>query len=359
VVGGSLGSLRPEVLPAVAVDGAAWDRLAEASGNVFATREWSDAWLRHVEPGADPLVVACRDGVGEIAALWPLRVQRRGPLRLLRLAGHGPADELGPVCAPADRDAAARALRGALDAGMLPGSVVLAERLPTGTDWPGLLRGRALVSEPSPVLPTEGRTFDEFLQSRSGQFRNQVRRYDRRLERGHHVEVRLVERPEELAPALDVLLALHGGRWGEASDAFAPPLDRFHRGFAAAALARGWLRLWTLRVDGEPAAAWYGFRFGGADAFYQSGRDPRLDRLKVGGVLLARTIRATFDDGLREYRFLRGGEDYKRRWTDVDRPVLTLAASAGRAGRPVVAGAAAVAGSPRLRAAARRIVRGT
>lgn len=348
--------LRHEVLPLASVDRAEWARLAEASRNVFSTPEWADVWLRHVGGGAEPLALVCRDGAGAVRALWTLTRERRGPLRLLRLLGHGPADELGPLCAPADREAAAAALRRALDAGALSGAVLLAERLPAGTDWLGLLRARPLVEEPSPYMAIDGQTFDEFLKTRSRQFRNQVGRYERKLAREHEVEITRVETPEELPGAFALLIDLHGGRWGEESDAFAPPLDRFHLDFAAAALERGWLRLWLLRVDGEPAAAWYGFRYAGADAFYQSGRDPEADRLQVGAVIMGHTVRLAFEDGLDEYRFLRGDEPYKRRWTDDDRPVRTVVAPVGRITRPVVAVAAAAAGSPRLKAAARRFV---
>jgi CelD/BcsL family acetyltransferase involved in cellulose biosynthesis len=33
-------------------------------------------------------------------------------------------------------------------------------------------------------------------------------------------------------------------------------------------------------------------------------------------VLLAHTVRSALEDGMREYRFLRGGESYKNRFTD-------------------------------------------
>lgn len=353
---GSPSRLTAELLPQDDVTRAEWSRLAELAGNVFATPEWVDVWCEYAAPEARPLLVGCRDADGVLRALLPLHAQRFGPLRVLRFLGHGASDELGPVCEPADRDAAATALRDAMDARVVPGAVLLAERMPFPTPWASLLGGHVIASEPSPVLPVEGRTFEEFLMSRSRGFRNQVRRIERRLAEQHEVEVHLVDQPDELSAAMDVLYELHAGRWGDESDAFAGAADALHRAFAAVALERGWLRLWTLRLDGQPAASWYGFRFGRADSFYQSGRDRDRDDLMVGAILLARTVRATFDDGLEEYRFLRGNESYKRRWTSEDRPVVSVLAH-GRAGtRPIVAGAAALAGSPRVRTAARRLL---
>src|SRR3954464_2819694 len=87
-----------------------WSALAERSCNVFLTPGWAEVWREHYAPGAALRLLACRDGSGALRALWPLCVASRGPLRRARLAGHGPADELGPACAPEDRALAATAL---------------------------------------------------------------------------------------------------------------------------------------------------------------------------------------------------------------------------------------------------------
>ena len=332
-----------------------WDALAHASGNIFLTPDFADVWRRHLGDASagEPLLLGARDDDGALRALWPLAVRRRGPVKLLRQLGHGPADELGPVCAPADREAAGRALREARRA--LPASLMLAERLPSDVDWAAALGARPLVAEASPVLPTGGVPFDEYLKGRSGSFRSQVGRRRRKLEREHEVAFRLASTPEEVERDMTTLFALHAGRWEDASDSFAPPLDALHREFAQRALERGWLRLWTLSLDGRDVAAWYGFRFSGAESYYQSGREPEAEELNVGNVLLAHTIRAAFDDGMREYRFLRGNEPYKRRWSEDDRAVLTMAVPLDPVGRAAAWGGATAAGSDRLRSLARRL----
>src|SRR3954462_2958145 len=91
-----------------------WSALAERSRNVFLTPEWADVWREHYAPGAALRLLACRDGEGALRAVGPLYVASRGPLRGARLAGHGPADELGPACSPEDRALAATPLREAL-----------------------------------------------------------------------------------------------------------------------------------------------------------------------------------------------------------------------------------------------------
>lgn len=326
-----------------------WDELARRSGNIFATREWAEVWWRHFGEGRQSLLHACRDEDGRVVALLPLYLARRGPARLLRFTGHGVGDELGPICAPEDRAAAARALARLLSAPPLRGSVLLAERLAADFDWPAVLEGAVLQRESSPFMPLQG-DWDEFLASRSRNFREQARRRGRKLGREHDVRFRLTTAsPDELEGDMATLYRLHAARWAAGSSAaFGPARRRFHADWAESALERGWLRLWTLEVDGGPVASWYGFRYGGAEWYYQSGRDPSWERGSVGFVLMCRALQAACDDGMREFKLLRGDEEYKGRFADDDRGLVTIAAGRGAAGSLTTA-LARGARRPRLR----------
>jgi CelD/BcsL family acetyltransferase involved in cellulose biosynthesis len=187
------------------------------------------------------------------------------------------------------------------------------------------------------ALSAEG-DWESYLAARSANFRQQVRRRARGAARAG-VRFRLVSKRSQLSDALDALIALHAAHWGERSQAFAGPRELFHREFAALALERGWLRLWLAEAGGTPVAAWHGFRFAGAEYFYQSGRDRAWDRERVGAVLLEHTIREAFADGMREYRLLRGDESYKQRYASESKNVVTIAT----AGTPLARGGVSVA----------------
>jgi CelD/BcsL family acetyltransferase involved in cellulose biosynthesis len=318
-------------LPPIGLDEARedWQRLADDAGTPFATWEWAAAWARHYGAGREQLVVPVQQD-GRTVALVPLYLHSRRPLRVLRFIGNGPADETGPIGSP---EHAGAALEAALASLGRRWDVVWGDHLPESGGAAAL--GRVLKVEPSPSLELPDGGFEEFLKERSKNFREQVRRRERKLAKAHPLEYRLVEDPSELAGALETLFALHDARWGEdASSAFDATRRAFHLDFAATALERGWLRLWLLELDGAPAAAWYGFRYAGAEWYYQSGRDPRFESENVGFVLLSHTVRAASDDGLRVYRLLRGGEDYKSRFATSDRPVATVAMGRGARGRP-------------------------
>jgi CelD/BcsL family acetyltransferase involved in cellulose biosynthesis len=323
-----------------------WSELATRSGNVFATWEWADVWWRHFAAGETPAFVECRLDSRPFAIL-PLYVARRGPLRFLRLIGHGPGDVLGPVCAPADAELAGLALgRVARELDLPP--LLLAERLPSGAVAEGV-GGRLLQREANPRLDIDGATWDEYLATRSRNLREKVRRSARKLKRSHEVAYRLCEGPERLDLAFDTLLRLHKDRWGGEGAFERESVVSFHRELTAVMLERDWLRLWTMEIDGEPAAAWYGYRFGATESFYQSGRDRRFDSHSAGFLMLAHTIEAAFADGLERYAFLRGNEPYKDRFATADDGLETRALGSRAFTRLGIAVGAAALRSPRLR----------
>jgi len=286
-----------------------WRELAQRSRNPFATWEWARTWWSHFGAGEDLRLFSCRPSAGDPVAILPLSRSRLGPLRALRVIGHGPSDQLTPVCADADRELALAGLAEAIGS-MDDWDLFLGERIPESWPIEEALATRPLGKESNPALLIGGRSWDDILAERSKGFRGQVRRYERRLVRELGLRFRLTSSPDRLGEDMDLLFALHSARWGPGTTRF-PALAAFHRDFAAVALEQGWLRLWVAEVADRPAAAWYGFRYAGVESFYQTGRDPNLERWSLGFVLLNHTIREAVQDGMDEYRFLRGGESYQ------------------------------------------------
>ena len=307
-----------------------WSVLGERGGNLFGTWEWNSLWWEHFGRDRPLVTAACRDETGALAGLVPMYVAREvGHLRFIRMLGHGHADRLGPVCAPADRPRVAQALRLALRSKPWRHALVLAEQIPAEEHWAELLGARTLRHESSPVLEFATSDWEEFLATRSSNFRQNLRRKERRLTREKTIRYRLIEDAETLPWALDVLFSLHRMRWRNGPNSEFAGSEAFHRAFAARALERGWLRLWLMEADELPVAAWYGFRFGGADWLYQTGRDPAWERYSVGSVLLGHTIRSCVEAGLGRYHFLRGDEAYKARFANGDPGLDTAAIPTG------------------------------
>jgi CelD/BcsL family acetyltransferase involved in cellulose biosynthesis len=315
-----------------------WSRLARRAGNVFSTWEWADSWHRHLGFDSKLAIAAALRATGETAALLPVCVARERPVRLMRFVGYGLSDQLGPISAPADRAAAAAALRQHVTDAVGNAGLFLGERLWGPERMASELGAVTVVRAPSPVLPVEGRSFDDYLSSRSRNFRDQVRRRERKLRRQFKLVFRLTDDPATLDTDMRTLMRLHALRWSNGeSGAFAAQRRPFHLEFSRRALENGWLRLWTMELDDVPVAAWYGFRYAGVETFYQSGRDPGLERENVGFVLLCHTIRSAFQDGMKEYRFGLGGEPYKSRFTEHDPGLDTVALAFGIRGHLALA----------------------
>ena len=305
--------------------------LVAENGNLFATFEWGDAWLRHLRRGSSPEVALLARTDGAVVGQIALVVTRERSLRVARLLGHGPADRLAPVCRPGDRQAVAEALIRHLAATGC--DLFVGQQMPGDEGWGAALGAEVVSTEPSPVVTIGGVDWDGFLARRSSNFRQQVRRRERKLAKLGELRFRLSDDLPAVDADLETLFALHEERWGGASSAFAGPLRGFHRQFAHAAFARGWLRLWVLELDRRPLAAWYGFRYAGAEWYYQSGRALDFKAENVGSVLLAHTLREAISEGCHEYRLLRGGEEYKARFADTDPGLETIALATSARGR--------------------------
>lgn len=293
-----------------------WGRLAEPTGHPFASWEWNALWWDRFGAGRPLHSFACRDSAGEAVAILPMYVASTKVIRVARLLGY--ADLQSPICSAEHRATAAAALSQVM--GARHGCRLLAaERLPGDQGWDELLGGRVIATHPDPVLRFDGQDWEEWLASRSRNFRQQVRRRERRLVEEHGLEFRLANDSGRLEADMETLFRLHEARWDEHSTGvFAGERGEFHREFAAAAQQRGWLRLWIAEIGDEPVAAWYGWRFAGSEWYYQAGRDQRFDDLSLGFVMLAHTVREACRDGVESYRFLAGGEDYKWRFANED-----------------------------------------
>jgi predicted N-acyltransferase len=100
--------------------------------------------------------------------------------------------------------------------------VFLGEHLP-GDGWAGRIGATLGERKPDPFVRGSWESWDDYLASRSSNFRQELHRKERRLdERG--LAFREVREASELDAALDVLFELHRAGWGdEASRWFSGP----------------------------------------------------------------------------------------------------------------------------------------
>ena len=310
----------------------AWRGFAEERANAFVSPEWARSWLAVYGERARPAIAVSRGPGGEVRGVMPMVRVRSGAASVVRFAGYNLGDVFHPACAAGDDDEVAADCLAALAAESGFGAALL-DYVPSDASWPAaaaragdLALGRPYRDDVLPWVDLAGASWEDYLASRSRNLRSQVRRKTKALVRDHDAVFRLADE-ETLEADLAALAELHERRWqgrGGSGALGEAPL-RFHSGFAAAALSRGWLRLWILELRGEPAAALYGWRLGDRYSYYQAGFDPEYERESVGLVLLARTIQVAAEEDAPVYDLLRGGEAYKSRFADGERRVHTVA----------------------------------
>ena len=158
--------------------------------------------------------------------------------------------------------------------------------------------------------------WEAFAATLGGTFRRKLNLGANRLRRARRVELVTAD-AHTLPAALDALFALHEARWrsrGEEGVLADARLPDFHAEAAAGFLARGWLRLRVLRIDGSPAAVLYGLVHRGTAYCYLSGLDPAFEYYSPGVAIVRATVEAAIAEGCRTLDFLRGGERYKYLW---------------------------------------------
>jgi len=306
------------------------DLLADSrSDGLFLTWEWLRTWWRHLAEDRRLSILVLSDA-GRPTAIAPLALCRsRGvplfPSPALEFLGSGTvgSDYLDLIVRRGHEEEALRAMaahplveRAVFSLRRVRGDSSLAWALAVRLGERGGSQ-IAAASEVCPFIRLQGHTWDSFIESLGPEHRSNLRRRLKAL--ASRFEVRFEPATDEAGrrEALASLLALHEMRWRPrgGSEAFhTAALRSFHEEISRLALARGWLRLYVLRLDGRAVAALYGFAYGGRFYFYQSGFDPRYTRYGVGLVTMGLAIRAAIEEGLMEYDLLHGDEAYKFLW---------------------------------------------
>jgi CelD/BcsL family acetyltransferase involved in cellulose biosynthesis len=302
---------------------ARWDRLLATCPHAtpFHAPAWVLPWIATFGTG-DLWSLAVWRGA-ELVGLAPLRIDidRASGLRVVRFVAAGVSDYHGVVAEGGEPGRATltelldhlerrRARWDLCDFQQLSPDEPLAD-LPL----PGGLAGACAAQEVCSrvTLPASTEALYQQLPRRLGPV---IARCIRRLERTGRVQFECAD-ASSIGELLDAFFRVHAARWGRrgltgmVADA---TIQHFHRGVAAEMLRAGRLRLHGLRFDGELVAVVYAIALGARVYAYLGGFEPRLAPFSPGLVMLWQTMSSAIGEGIVELDFLRGEEEYKRRW---------------------------------------------
>jgi CelD/BcsL family acetyltransferase involved in cellulose biosynthesis len=292
-----------------------WRDLAARSNGAgfFQTEEWLSPWLDHFwKDRALAFLFVRRDG--KLVGLAPLVSDEEGKLgfpgcitqasnayafRAEFLDARGGAEILEDVIRHL------RQTRGGLRLDLLnvPAGSPLLEGLPEVARRNGLST-LARQGTTSPVVDFSGGSWESYLHSRSKHLRSELRRKARRIEAAGAVTVSTAATPEECARAMEDVVSIDSRSWKRAvggSLDLRPDRERFFRQVAQSSAARGWLRLYLLRLDSKPVASIYGVAFRKEYYILQTSYDEAYEQLSPGMILFERVLADACRQGMRVF----------------------------------------------------------
>lgn len=318
-----------------------WNALLKHSVSdcLFLTWEWLFTWWKHFSDNCQLHIITLREGE-TLIAIAPFTIRSRRwkrllPFQTLEFLGTGAvgSDYLDILIRQGYEDRVHTTLAEYLaeDKHMLSLPSVeknasqaceFARRI--------ALRGWSatqIATDVCPYIDLSDHSWESYLSSLSSAHRRNINRRKKNLHKSWDIKFELVKSEQQRPEALRLLMTLHGKRWhtrGLPGVFFDPTVVAFHEEISQRMLALGGLRLYILRMNGEPVAAIYGFQYNHEFYYYQSGFNPDYQRYSVGLVAMAYAIQNAIGEQVKLFDFLRGDESYKFLWTRDYRELIRL-----------------------------------
>jgi CelD/BcsL family acetyltransferase involved in cellulose biosynthesis len=318
-----------------------WNELLAASSCdcIFLTWEWMHTWWAHRAGDRELRIVTVHDDNLLIAiaplALRPPRLRRLIPFRVLEFLASDEvgSDYLGFIIRRGHEQDALEGIAGALTSSgvmlelmrvnktslsMMSTAIYLA-----GLGW----KSAAVVTNRCPYINLAGLDADAYWSSVHSHHRLDVERKRRKLHRNCEVQLQVAKSEAERRSAMEIFVNVHLTRWsgrGGSTALNSRQLVNFHNAFSRISLDRGWLRMYTLVVDGTAAALLYVFRYRGVHYYYQAALSGGFRRYSVGNLITKLAIDDAIESRAIEFDFLHDDEEYKYLWANQERELIRL-----------------------------------
>ena len=306
----------------------AWDELAVESAAPMSSPYWVvPLWRHRATQGAALHVLCVRDGA-ELVGVAPFALTPDvGGVRTLRMIGSEIANQIRVVARPDRAAEVVDALSSHLFAGShgrhpfrLDGVEVdddLTNRLLARVETEATMLVDAEI--PAPFVTVTNETFDQWLKSRSSNFRQQTRRNRRRLEKaGVTFRSTSEDRIEE---DLRAFYELHYRRWDRkgGSDVLDAEVERALLDAARHLVPRGRMQLWIAETEQQTIGAQLFLLAGTEMSYWQGGFHEEWAQLQPGMQTIIIAMEHAWSSGITRFDLGGGAQSYKYRLADSDR----------------------------------------
>jgi CelD/BcsL family acetyltransferase involved in cellulose biosynthesis len=323
---------------------AEWNRLQATRASVFLSHEWFDAAWQWRAPDSTLAVVTVRRGdelVGALPLVSRIVPSRSGNRRTLELLSVPDTQLFDLLATSAEQAAVLDAIAWWLESRDLPWDILEIGYLPAGsaveTKLAAILRARGYPvaldeAGSNPYIDLES-SWEAYYASRTRSLKKANNLAANRLRKTGEITIehhrQSTESPAAVVQRLVPLLADISGRsWkrhtGNSLD-FPGPQAFIHR-LTERTVERGWLSVWTLRLNGIPLAMEYQLVFDGNVHALRSDFDAEFSEISPGSHLFRNLLEKLFGMGLRRYYMGPGENAYKLRWADEAEPLRRMRA---------------------------------
>jgi len=304
-----------------------WDALAVTSRLPYCAPAWMLAWWRHAAPPYSQLRVVTVTNEGELLGVAPFFLEQGlGRLNRYRLLGPRNSTPRDLLARPGAEKQVAAAIATTIATAEQRPHLVLLDGIRSDSRWPEWLAQawpcrvapaqHTAGSDTAPTLEVRG-TFEQWLASKSSNFRQQMRRHRRQLERRGAV-FRLATSAEDIERGLRAFSLLHHSRWsGRGGSArLNQGIELMLREAAKALLGHVRFRLWSIEVDGKVISSQIFVAAGGELAYWLGGFDDAWAAQQPALQTILAAIQHAWEVGDTRISLGGGGQEYKYRFAD-------------------------------------------
>lgn len=314
---------QPEQLPPLD----SWEQLARLNARPYCLPQWGLSWWNSLAPpGSQFRLVVCKSGP-DVTGIAPFFVtSSKAGLVRCGLLGQDLALPVEPLAHPRFVQEVTAGFAAALSE-LEPRPDIVTFCGLSDSSWPHRL-ARSWPDGPEPLVhqdyvrhaPAIGRLEGDlatWLDTRSTNFRQQIRRNKRRLEElGASVDRARVK--QDIDGQLEHFFRLHHGRWDArgGSGVLTESVEAMLTGAAPQLLERDSLRLWYMRVGEEVISSHLFIRAGGTLSYWLGGFDDRWAKYQPAQVTLLAAIEGALQEGDQTVDLGYGEQPYKSRFAD-------------------------------------------
>jgi len=310
---------------------AGWDRLALARRRPFCAPAWMLAWWRHgARPGCRLRTVVVHQD-REVLGIAPFFVERtKAGLARYRILAAPWCHGAEPVATPGrEREVGALFARALAGADPRP-DLLEYEAVPEESPWAEILRDEWPTdrppwlhrdrSMPAPFLTLEAASFDAWFSGRSANFRQQMRRSRRKLEREGAVFA-MAQTEAEIRQGIEAFRTVLRQKWGveRGRDVLSAWIDPMLAEVARELVGERRFRLWTIQRDGQPIAAHVFVAAAGEVSYWLGGYDKGWSAQHPSLLAILAAIEDAWQSGDQRMDLGGGPQAYKYRFASGER----------------------------------------